>query len=108
MAIVSCPSCHGKISSKAKQCTHCQFDLINQSTEQADKLRKEAEWKKQNSLQMQSFASVVLFALGVMIYYFATQNGEDFWLNIGRFFLGGGMIWYLVIRIWLLVNKYKK
>jgi len=112
MAIINCPSCKERISDKAKTCGHCNFNL--ESGENSEGLTEEqllskaklARMKLRYSLQMQAMSGIIVFLLGIMLWYFVGQRGLDTianYLQLGLAFAGG--IWYLVTRLRLIAFK---
>lgn len=111
MAIINCPSCNQKISSKAKLCTSCNFDLVNnQSTtgltdEQIVSKNQLAKIKRKYSLQMQATSSLVIFLLGVLLWYFGGREVNNIIdaLKVGMIAIGS--LWYLLTRVRLIAFK---
>lgn len=111
MAIISCPSCNEKISSKAKICQSCNFDLVNNesstglSDEKIASNKRMAKIKRRYSLQMQATGSLVLFLLGVVLWYFGGRglNSLSDFLKVSMIAIGS--VWYLLTRIRLIAFK---
>ncbi|TQV75459.1 hypothetical protein FLL45_11095 [Aliikangiella marina] len=112
MAIINCPSCDARISDKSKVCSHCQFNLVSGkdteglTEEQIASKAKLARMKKRYSLQMQAMSGIIVFLLGIMLWYFVGQRGLDslsHYLQLGLALAGG--IWYLVTRVRLISFK---
>lgn len=112
MAIINCPSCKQRISDKAKICSHCNFNLESGvsdeglTEEQLASKAKLARMKQRYSLQMQAMSGIILFLLGVLLWYFVGERGLD---TIGNYLqlalaLAGG-IWYLITRFRLIAFK---
>jgi len=112
MALINCPSCKQRISDKAKICGHCNFNLTSGETinglsqEQHESKEKLARMKKRNSLQMQAMAGIILFLLGIVLWYFlggASLTEVSHYIELGTAFFGG--LWYLVTRVRLIIFK---
>ena len=112
MALVNCPSCKSRISDKAKSCNHCDFDLssgemINGLTQvQHESKEKLARMKKRYSLQMQAMAGIILFLLGIVLWYFLGEKGlteVSHFVELGTALFGG--LWYLITRVRLIMFK---
>ena len=112
MAIINCPACKARISDKSKTCSHCEFSLVKgetqngESQEQIESKAKLARIKKRYSLQMQAMSGIILFLLGIVLWYFVgerTTNKPSNYLQLGLAL--GGAVWYLVTRVRLLVFK---
>ena len=112
MAIINCPACKARISSKAKVCSHCNFNLVSGESseglneEQLESKAKLARMKKRYSLQMQAMAGIILFLLGFVLWYFLGNRGLSeisHFLEIGLAIFGGA--WYLITRVRLMTFK---
>ncbi len=111
MAIISCPSCNEKISSKAKICTSCNFDLVNNQSvagltdEQIASKNQLARIKRKYSLQMQATGSLVIFLLGVLLWYFGSREVNNIIDASKVGMIAIGSIWYLLTRVRLITFK---
>lgn len=114
MAIISCPACKTKISSKAKVCNHCNFNLVSGESsdglteEQLESKAKLARMKKRYSLQMQAMAGIILFLSGFILWYFLGNRGlsqPSHFIELGLAIFGGA--WYLITRVRLMTFKNK-
>jgi hypothetical protein len=111
MAIINCPSCNQRISSRLSLCPHCQFDFLKNtspsglSKEELFANKERLIIKKKYRLQIQASASLFLLLLGVFLWSY--NNFEiHHWRNhlyIGFIFLGAFL--YLTTRIRLFVFK---
>ena len=113
MAIINCPACNEKVSSKAKACLGCNFDLVNNKTssgltdEQIASQNKLARIKQKYSLQMQATGSLVLFLLGVLLWYIGGREVNNLFDSLKVAMIAIGAVWYLLTRIRLIVFKRK-
>ncbi|MFT6733092.1 MAG: putative membrane protein [Polaribacter sp.] len=111
MAIISCPSCNESISSKAKNCTSCNFDLINNKSsagltdEQIASKNKLARIKRKYSLQMQATGSLVIFLLGVLLWYIGGREVNNIVDTMKVGMIAVGSLWYLITRVRLISFK---
>jgi len=112
MAIINCPSCKERISDKAKVCSHCNFNFKADdasdglSTEQQASKEHLSRMKKRYSLQMQAMAGIILFLLGIVLWYFVGEKGLteiSHFVELGTALIGG--IWYLLTRVRLIMFK---
>ncbi len=115
MAIISCPACKERISSKSKVCSHCNFNLVagesaeGLTEEQVASKAKLARLKMRYSLQMQAMSGIILFLTGFMLWYFVGNKGlskVSHFVEIGIAIIGG--FWYLITRIRLMTFKKSK
>jgi len=112
MAIINCPSCKKRISDKAKTCSHCNVNIQSGTRaeelteEQLDSKAKLARMKKLYSLQMQAMAALILFLLGILLWYFLgnfSLTEVSHFIELGLVVIGG--IWYLLTRVRLIIFK---
>ncbi len=112
MALINCPSCKNRISDKAKTCSHCHFNLKSGTTteglsqEQLESKDKLARMKKRYSLQMQAMAGIILFLLGIVLWFFLGEKGltdVSHFVELGTAFIG--FVWYIITRVRLLIFK---
>jgi len=120
MAIIKCPECKQKISSKAKVCSHCHYRLSGSSDEvnspqqsldanpmESAEDARMARIKQRHSLQMQMMGGLIVFLGGILLWYFVGQHGfkrPSQFVELGIAALGG--VWYLVTRIRIIALKY--
>lgn len=112
MAIINCPNCKQRVSDKAAMCVHCAFNMVTKLTidgtsqEQLDSKANLARIKLKYSLQMQAISGVILFLLGIFLWYFVS-NKQITKLShyIELAIASGGAAWYLITRIRLVSFK---
>ena len=108
MALVECPICNKRISSLAAECSHCQTDLTQLTDEQKKARRGIATLKKQQRLMTQSFLAMLVFCAGVLAFLLGDHQSYP-WLPLAAQIVGViGLVWYLVLRIFMVVHKVKK
>ncbi len=112
MALINCPNCKKRVSSKAKVCSHCNSNLTisedgkELTEEQIASRAKLARIKMRYSLQMQAMAGIILFIAGFMLWYFVGNKGlteVSHFVQIGIALAGG--VWYLITRVRLITFK---
>ena len=106
MAIIHCPSCDQRISSKATTCEFCKtrFD----ESEDAERLERQIankRFNKRQRLQNLSFLFVMLFAAGALLMYFGINDEDQLRAMVGKGLLVGGFIGYLLMRVLLILHK---
>lgn len=108
MALIDCPSCRKKISSKATTCTHCNFNLKQASSD--DVLRKEklTKFKHRNGIQTQSMLAMLLFIGGFAFMYWGDTRMEDTQYKVAVVAAVAGFCWYVACRIRLILLKIKE
>lgn len=108
MALVECPICTKRISSLAKECQHCGNDLTQLSDGQKEARRSIAKIKKQQRLMTQSFIAMLVFCSGVLGYFLGDHQTYP-WLPLASQIVGvTGLVWYLALRCFMVVQKVKK
>jgi hypothetical protein len=108
MALIDCPSCGKKNSSKAAVCSHCQFNLQHASDE--DVLRKEKlnRFKQKNRIQTQSMLAMMLFVGGFAVMYWGDTQYTDLRYKLAVVASIIGFCWYVFGRIWLILIRMKE
>lgn len=105
MAVISCPNCSKKISSKAKTCSHCDFVLTAIDSESLNNIKKEKKIKKSQQLMNHSFIAMLLFCGGFLFLYWNNAQ-PDSWQYISALTSTvAGFILYIVTRIRLIILK---
>jgi hypothetical protein len=106
MAIIQCPACDERISSRATQCPKCKldFETVDDFEAQQRKLSS-VRFKKQMRLQNMSFIAVLLFATGVLFLYFSMEQPDGSYALTGRVMLGVGFVGYIAARVMLMLHK---
>ncbi len=108
MALTKCPSCNKRISSKARECPHCQFVLAGQSKEDVQRERRRLNQEKSDKLVSRSMLALII-AIAAFTYLFMQQPQPQSWgYNIA---IGGivvGLIWFVINRVQLMFLKKKR
>lgn len=108
MAIIDCPSCHKKVSDKAKICTHCQFDIQNNDPDKAMQLKKMSKIQKSQSLMNYSFIAMLLFCGGILTLFWHGENPKSFEYIASVTATIIGFVLYIVTRVRIFLLKVKK
>lgn len=108
MAVINCPKCKKKISDKAKECNHCQLDLVNLDSEKMQSLSTITLIEKQQKLMTLSFVAMLLFCGGFLFLYWqdAQPGTWQYVTSITSTVIG--FFLYLIIRIQLIFLKRSK
>ncbi|ARD22441.1 MULTISPECIES: hypothetical protein [Shewanella] len=103
MALIECPSCQKRISSKAKECQHCKVkvDGDNQSA------RVISHIQQSNKLMTHSFVFLTLFIAGVVIWFWGGEpaTGMTSYIAVGCFVFG--FVGYTITRARIVLHKRK-
>lgn len=104
MALVNCPSCNKRISSKAKECSYCKASISSDN----ESLRVISHIKRSNQLMNQSFLALTLFIGGVVTWFWGGEPAEGLRATIALGAFSLGFVGYLVTRIQIVLHKRKK
>jgi len=107
MAVINCPSCKKKISDKAKQCSHCNAALTELDKEKLESLAKVDRIKQAQRLMNFSFIAMLLFCGGFLFMFWDNVMPGTWQHNAAMASTVIGFILYIIIRIMLLIAKYK-
>jgi sulfite exporter TauE/SafE len=107
MAIISCPECGKKISSKAAMCPYCGFTTREVTEQELDVFRARRQRDKLYHLNMISYAVITVF-VGGFGWYWWDSGGFQRLSSPGPFILMGlAAVAYLVVRALLFRNRRK-
>ncbi|MBR9727207.1 zinc ribbon domain-containing protein [Shewanella intestini] len=103
MALVECPRCQKRISSKAKQCSHCQTSINGNLAS----LAKISHIEKSNQLMNHTFIFLTLFVAGAVLWFWGGEvaQGSRAIVAISSFAIG--FSGYLITRIRIVMHKRK-
>ncbi|RUO72973.1 hypothetical protein [Idiomarina ramblicola] len=108
MALTQCPSCNKRISSKVKECPHCQFVLAGQSKDEMERESHRLRQEKSDKLVSRSMLAL-LIAIAAFTYLFLQQPMPDTWqygVSVGS--MVAGLVWFVINRVQLVFLKKKK
>ncbi len=105
MAIVACPFCGKKISSKAASCQHCGNSLAEVSPEQIEKIQRDKRMALAQSINNHAMLSVVLLLGSFVWWYFrAPEEGSwQSWLTYAVMALGAAG--YIISKVRMVMFK---
>ena len=105
MALIDCPSCGKKISSKAKQCPHCHTDFTKTNADDAERKQSMSRFKKIQGIQNQSMIAMLMFVGGFAFMFLGEPvSQDDLRYKAAITCTVIGFVWYIVNRgrmIWL-------
>ncbi len=107
MALIACPKCGKRISDKAETCKHCGALMV----EDPEKLRTAGRIErihKSSRLMSQSFIALILFIGGLAYSSFDPEAGETTAKWVAQGIAGAGFIWYLILRVQIMMFKKEK
>jgi len=103
MALIACPKCQKRISSKTKQCQHCKADLSGNT----ESLTIISNIERSNSLMNQSFIFLTLFIAGVVVWFWGGEPAQGLTSYAAIVCFVVGFSGYLVTRIRIVLHKRK-
>ena len=107
MAIISCPECSKKISSKAAMCPNCGFTTSEVSEQDLDVFRMRRLRDKLYHLNMISYSVIAAF-VGGFGWYWWDSGGFQQLSSPGPFILMGlAAVAYLVVRVLLFRTRHR-
>jgi hypothetical protein len=107
MAIVACPFCGKKVSSKAASCPHCGKGLSEVSPLQIERIARDKHLALGQSINNHAMISILLF-LGsfVWLYFRMPEEGSwQSWLTYGV--MGLGAAGYVISKVRMVMYKRK-
>ncbi|WOT06802.1 zinc ribbon domain-containing protein [Shewanella youngdeokensis] len=103
MALIKCPSCSKRISSKAKSCSHCKANLSANN----ESLQLISHIKRSNQLMNQSFLALTLFIGGVVTWFWGGEPAEGTRSIVAVCAFVIGFVGYLITRVQIVLHKRK-
>lgn len=108
MAIITCPECGKKISSRAPICSYCGFQMGEVSEEQLAVFRARKLRDRIYHLNMISYAVISAF-VSAFGWYWWDSGGFEHQSSAGPFILMGfAAVAYLLVRVLLFRNRHRQ
>lgn len=104
MALIECPSCSKRISSKASVCQHCSSQLSGDT----QVLTKISHINRANRLVNQSLLSMTVFIAGVVVWFWGGEPAQGVRSYIGGLCFVVGFVGYLITRLQSVMHNRKK
>lgn len=98
MSVISCHQCNKKISSKFKECPHCDAALDAEDDGQQSVASSNIN-QQLRQISNQNMIAIVLFMAGIYVMYFQTPSEGSVQLIMAQVAVGIAFIWYVVNRI---------
>lgn len=105
MALIQCPVCKKRVSNRAIQCPSCGAPIAAQDDEQTERAQARNRWKRNRRLQNISFVTLLIFLIGVLLFWYNKTNPTGWKYLLGQFSMALGFVGYSVLRIYKLVKK---
>ncbi|MEM9300683.1 MAG: hypothetical protein AAGE01_01150 [Pseudomonadota bacterium] len=107
--IIECPSCGQRISSKYKTCPHCKFALDGAAEEgdglSLDEADRRLRIREKARIQAQLYLSIFIAVAGVAWAYASSDGMRQPPGTLPLSLFAGGALWYLIIRLYMLVRR---
>ena len=107
MALIDCPSCSQRISSKASVCSHCSFVIAELSEEQRVAHQRISKIEKSQKIMNQSMVAMLLFCGGFGSMFWGQPEPGSIQYSLGMGTSVVGFIWYIVNRVRIIMLKKK-
>ncbi|WNC70480.1 hypothetical protein RGQ13_10050 [Thalassotalea psychrophila] len=107
MALINCPKCSKRISSKAAVCNHCQCILGDLNEEQRVNMQQLTRLEVSQKLMNQSMVAMLLFCGGFGFMFWGEPSPESWQYNIAAGSAVLGFSWYIINRVRILMLKKK-
>ncbi len=105
MAIVSCPFCGKKISSKAATCNHCGQGLAEVTPEQLERTDRDRRLKLNQSINNHAMMALILFLGAFLYFYYKMPEPGSLEQNLNYTVLALSAIWYIVSKVRMIIFK---
>jgi cation transport ATPase len=98
MSVITCAQCNKKISSKFKECPHCDASMdVDDDGQQSVASSNINQQLRQ--ISNQNMIAIVLFMVGMYVMYYQTPGEDSLQLILSQVAVGIAFIWYIVNRI---------
>lgn len=105
MAIVSCPFCGKKISSKAASCTHCGQGLAEVTPEQLERADRDKRLKLNQSINNHAMIALILFLGSFLYFYYQIPEPGSLEQRLTYAAMGLSALWYIVSKVRMVLFK---
>lgn len=103
MALIECPKCQKRISSKAKECQHCKVSLVGS----IESLAKISHIQQSNRLMNHSLIFLSLFIAGAVAWFWGGEQAQGVQAIVAVSCFVVGFIGYFITRVRLVLHKRK-
>ncbi len=108
MAIMACPECGKKMSSRAIICLNCGFASGEMTKEQLDVMRKRRLREEIYRLSMISYAVMTVFVAGFGWFWWESESFQHMSSQGPLILMACAAVAYLVVRVLLFRHRQKK
>ncbi len=107
MALINCPACSARVSSRAETCSNCNAPIANRNDEASERALARARWNKRKRLQNLAFLSIVSFMVGVGLLWSLRGEPDSWSFKTGVWLSAAGFFGYAILRIKGIMDKFK-
>ncbi len=104
MAIISCPKCSKRVSSRMETCPHCGTTLSGDVGEAAERNTAKRRRCVERTVNLHLFLSLIVLAVGVLWFFGEQRSGRGTSSGPVAVMLLGGL-WYAAARAWGWINR---
>lgn len=105
MAIVACPFCGKKISSKAASCNHCGQGLAEVTPEQLERTDRDRRLKLNQSINNHAMMALIAFLGSFLYFYYKVPEPGSLEQTLTYTAMSITAIWYIVSKIRMVLFK---
>ena len=98
MAIINCPACRAKISSKLASCPHCGHGA-RLDEEAKQRLEKHRLQRKLQQISMQNMLAVIVAMAGFYVFHFQQPAADSLQAKLSLAAIAIGFIGYIINRV---------
>lgn len=107
MALINCPACGTRNSSRAAYCTSCKAAITAVDDEASERAASRVRWKQRKKMQNFSFLALILFLVGIALYWSNKESPDNWEYTLGLWLLAAGFIGYAALRIKQIIDKFR-
>ena len=98
MAIVTCPACRAKMSTKASHCPHCGYGAAKDKATEA-KIQRQRLQQKIQRISMQNMMAVLVAMAGFYVFHFQQPAPDSVQAKLSLAAIAIGFCWYIINRV---------
>ncbi|WP_371379292.1 hypothetical protein [Thalassotalea aquiviva] len=107
MALIECPNCTKKMSSKAAVCSHCNTVVADMTQEQRENQQRIHKIEQSQKLMTHSMIAMLLFCAGFGFMFWGQPAPDSWQYGLATGSAVFGFVWYIVNRVRLILMKRK-
>ena len=105
MALINCPKCNKRISSKAAECNHCSVVIGSIDSEQLENMKRITVIEQSQKIMNQSMIAMLLFCGGFGFMFWGEPTPNSWQYSIATATSVIGFVWYIVNRVRIILLK---